>query len=137
MLAAFPTFNDEMVNPPGLGWPRLRCFYFFKGDSTRPDHNQITGWCVPGLRVLYYNLDKEYSRKVSRLAIPQLLNEINVLREPQQAAERFKSMVMNPEVLSASMRRAAEVDDEEEPFEQYIARLHHLPSTKEEGLFAS
>jgi len=138
MLASFPTFDDGMVNPPGMEWPRLRCFFFFKGDSTKPDHVQVIGWCVPGLRVLYCGLDKEYSRKVSRLAIPQLLEEINVIKEPQQAAERFKSVVMDPGVLSASMTRAAvEAGNEEEPLDQYLARLNHLPNTKEEGLFTS
>ena len=138
MLASFPSFDDGMVNPPDMKWPRLRCFFFFKGGSTKPDHVQSTGWCVPGLRVLYRSLDKEYSRVASRLAIPQLLDEINVLRDPQLATERFKSIVMNPDVLSASMRTAAATaGDEKEPFEQYLERLQHLPSTKEEGLFAS
>jgi len=130
MFATFPTLNDEIINPPGLEWSRLRCFYFFNGDSTKPDHSQATGWSVPGLRVLFYGLDKEYSRKVSRLAIPQLLNEINVLREPQQAAQRFKSVVMDPDVLVESMRRAAEADDGEEPFERYLERIHRFSSTK-------
>jgi len=106
MLAALPAFDDGMVTPPDTKWPHLRCFFFFKGNSTKSDHVQVLGWSVPCLRVLHYNLDKEYSRRISRLAIPQLLDEINVLREPQQAVERFRSLVMG---LGAG--------DEEEPFE--------------------
>jgi len=138
MLAAVPSFDDAMVNPPGMEWPRLCCFFFFKGDSIRPDHFQATRWCVPRLRVLYYSLNKEYSRKIFKLAIPQLLNEINILRDPEQAAQRFRSLVMDPGVLLASMFMARmKVGDGEEPFEQYIERLQHLPNTKEEGLFTS
>ena len=76
----------------------------------------------------------------SRLAIPQLLDEINVLGNPREAAERFGSIVKNPDLLPECMRRAAtEVGEGEEPFEQYLARLHRLPSVKEKGLslFAS
>ena len=43
-------------------------------------------------RESYYDMDKEYSRVASRLAIPQLINEINVLKDPQQAEERFKRL---------------------------------------------
>ena len=84
--------------------------------------------------MLYYSLDKEYSRKASGLAISQLLNEINVLREPQQAVRRFKFVVLNPGIYLASML-AAEVGDEEEPFEQYLERINRLPSAKEDGVF--
>ena len=86
------------------------------------------GWCQPVLRLGWYNLDKEYSWMASRLAIPQLLNETNVLRDPQRAAERFRSVVMKPEVYYASMLRGRAYDDnDEEPFEQYLDRLHHMP----------
>ena len=133
MLVALPAFDHWMVNPPDSECPRLCCFFFFKGDSTRLDHVQAFGWGVPCLQAAYYNMDKEYSRKISRLAIPQLLNEINILKDPQQAERRFKSVVMmDPGILSRpSLTAAAEAGDEEEPSN------HHLPNTEEEGSSAS
>ena len=75
----------------------------------------------------WYNLDKEYSRTVSQLAIPQLLNEINVLKDPLQAAHRFRFVVMRPDIYLASKLRAA-TDDDEEPLEQYFERIRRMPT---------
>jgi len=115
MLAAIPDFDARTVNPPGIDWPRLLCFFFFHGDYTKPDSIQTLAWCVPSLRETCYSLDKEHARAISRLAIPQLLDEINVLRDPQQAVQRFQSMVMNPEEYLTSMRMV-DVYGEEELF---------------------
>jgi len=101
MLAMFPTFDYRMVNPPDSEWPRLSCFFSFERDFTKPVHSQAIGWGVPWRQLaLYYNMDKEFSRTASRLAIPQLQDQINVVRDPQHAEEMFKSVVlMAPWVL--------------------------------------
>jgi len=57
-------------------------------------------------------MDKEYSRTISMLAIPQLLDEINVLRDPQQAEQRFQSMVTNPEEYLSFLRMEVGGEDE-------------------------
>ena len=53
---------------------------------------------MENLQETYYNMDKERSRAVSRLAIPQLMKEINVLRDPQQAGVRFKLMAFGSHI---------------------------------------
>lgn len=133
MLGDVPNYDDTLVNPPDLDWPRLRCFCFFRdNDVTKPDFMRVLGWCLPGLRV-WYNLDKEYSRTASQLAIPQLLNEINVLRDPQQAAQRFRSVVAKPGIYMASLLRAAD-DNDEEPLEQYLERICRIPLPNQNGV---
>lgn len=108
ILAALPTFGDGMVGLPNPEFPNLCCFFFFKGDSAKPDWVEALGWSVPRLQAVYYNMDKEYSRMASRAAILQLLDEINVRRDPQQAEQRFKSVVlMDPGVLLRSLPTAA------------------------------
>jgi len=120
MFADMPDYDDRGINPPGLEWPRLRCFCFFKDDEdpTKPDLIRVLGWSLPGLRVEYYHLDKEYSRTVSQQAIPQLLNEINVLRDPEQAPLRFRSVASKPEVYLPALSRA--MADDDVPFKRYL-----------------
>jgi len=94
-----PDIQYTVDNPPDLEMPRLRCYFFFHGeDPTGFYQARAQAWCMPNLRELC-NVDKEHSRKVSELAIPQLLKEINVLKQPQQAEQRFAFMATNPHLF--------------------------------------
>jgi len=74
VLEGVRDYDDAMVNPPGLKWPRLRCFLSFKDeDPTQPDYVRVLGWCVPGLRELCFDVDKVFSRMAAMMAIPELL----------------------------------------------------------------
>ena len=110
---ATPNMMDVPANPPGPGMSRLRCFFFFKyGDPAKFYYSRIQTWWMESLRGSYYDMDKEYSRTTSELVIPQLINEINVLREPQQAGERFKLMASGLDVSSTPMEEAEEDGNE-------------------------
>ena len=121
-----------IANPPSLEWPRLRCFLFFGDeDPTKPCHGRIEAWCAPGLQDMY-NMDKDASRSASRLAISHLLEEINVLRKPQQTGETLKLKVALGKVFPGLpvevLRR-----DNEEPTEQYLNRIIKLNLRKSDG----
>ena len=68
---------------------------------------------MSNLRSLCYDMDKEYSRTTSGLAIPQLMNEINLLRDPRQAEERLRLMAFGSDISCVPMEKAEE--DNEEP----------------------
>jgi len=57
-------------------------------------------------------MDKDYSRVASRVAISQLLDEINILRDPLQAEERFMLLVSSQDIAQ-SFRREVEGASEE------------------------
>ena len=105
-----PDLTDAPASPPDPGSSRLQCFFIFECDSPGGELSQAQGttWWATNLRELSCDMDKEHSRTVSRLAIPQLINEINVLRDPQQAAKRFGIMALDPDLSWASMERAEE-----------------------------
>ena len=107
MVEAIPGLTS-LTNPPDLKWPRLRCYFFIKNEDPTKSY-QVRGqaWCVPDLRELYYDMDKDRSRKASRLALPQLLNEINVIREPQQAGRRIAILASNPDLFRSLMEKAS------------------------------
>jgi len=110
------------TNPPELDWPRLRCFFLFKNeDPTKPDHGRARVWCFANLQELLYDMDKEYARAAARMAIPQLLNEINVTKEPRMAEQRFMLMVLKPYLSWAFLEKAERRN--EEPLEQYFDRI--------------
>ena len=92
LAKAAPTIRDEMeTDPPRPGMSRLRCFFFFKyGDLSELCYARSRMWWMENLQELCYEMDKEYSRAASRRAIPQLMNEINFLRDPKQAEERLR-----------------------------------------------
>ena len=118
-----PSYDDAMVNPPGVTMPRLRCYLFFKEEGqapNKPDLMQPLGGCLPNLR-MWCNMDKEYSRQTSMRAIPELLNEINVRRDPQMAEKRFKNLIMEPYVASAFMDAAKAGNAE--PYERQLDRM--------------
>ena len=86
-----PKIRNEEIVPPRPGMSRLRCFFFFRYRG--PDkgfYSRGREWWMKNLQGLCYDKDKEYSRAASRIAIPQLMNEINFLRDPKQAEERFR-----------------------------------------------
>jgi len=112
MVKIVPDIKDAAGNPLDLNWPRLRCYFCFKGNDTTRYQVRALAWCLPNLRGLYYDVDKECSRKASRLALPQLLNETNVMREPQQAAQRFNIMASEPDLFQALMEKAREDNSE-------------------------
>ena len=58
-------------------------------------------------------MDKEYSRVASMLAVQRLVNEINVLRDPQQAVERFRLIALGPDFSGIPMEEVEK--DGEEP----------------------
>jgi len=122
------TFEDApTVGPEGPELPRLRCFLIFKDeDPTGLDYVRVLWWCMPSLQKMWYGLDKEYSRAVSRLAIPVLLIEINIRRQPREAKQFFGSIAMNPDVFSPLVEAAEAGDDELlwERFERIDAQLN-------------
>ena len=127
VLKAMPGYEDEMVYPPGLA--RFRSFFYFQDDDpTKPDHCRTQGWGLENLQLLWYDLDKEFSRAASKIAIPQLLDEINILRDPLQAEQRFRYLIVNIDLAWARIRTFNENGDdvELEPLEQYFQRLRIL-----------
>ena len=101
-----PSITDVETDPPRPGMSRLRCFFFFKyGGPDESCYARSRGWWMKNLQGLCYDMDKEYSRTTSRLAIPQLMNEINFLRDPQQAEERFKRMAFGSGVSCAPVEK--------------------------------
>lgn len=125
LIKAVPDLKDATVNPPDLEWSRLRCFLLFKDeDPTKSGHVRVRVWCLANLQELWYGMDKERSRAASRLAIPQLLKEINVLREPGTAEQRFRFMILNPGLFRTLMMEPE--DDHEEPLEQYFGRILYV-----------
>ena len=67
---------------------------------------------MTNLREACYELDKDYSRAVSKLAIGVLLDEGNVLQGPQHAEQLFRLMVTDPD-LSWVLLEIAENDNDE------------------------
>ena len=118
-----PSYEDAMVNPPSVTMPRLRCYLFFKEEDqapNKPDIMQPLGGCLPNLR-MGCNMDKEHSRQTSMQAIPELLYEINVQRDPQRAEVRFRNLIMEPYVYSALMDAAMAGNDE--PLERHLDKM--------------
>jgi len=68
---------------------------------------------MPDLRELWYNVDKSYSLAASRVAISQLVDEINVLRDPLQAEKRFRLLVSSRDMAQPLREKAVEAGDEE------------------------
>jgi len=64
---------------------------------------------------------KEQSRTLFKLAIPQLLNEINIIGQPRQAAERFKYMILDPDLYRKLRKKADEGN--ELPLERQVERI--------------
>ena len=115
------SIEHAVANPPALELPLFRYYLFFKHeDSTKPDYCRVQSWCLEGLRELW-KMHKDYSRAVSRVAISQLMREINVLREPLQAEEGFRLLVPDP--VAQSLLGMADFGSEgslEQCFEQII-----------------
>jgi len=102
MVKVVPDTEGVAVNPPDLKWPRVRCYFFFEDENPTGSYQvRAQAWCLPNLREQYYDVDKERSRRASRLALPQLLNEINVMRVPQQAERMFEIMASDPDLFLA------------------------------------
>jgi len=65
---------------------------------------RVHSQCVPNLRELCDRIDKDYSRRAaSQLAIPLLLNEINLMGDPQEAEGRLRWMVEDQDLTRALM----------------------------------
>lgn len=122
-----------MVNPTDTELSRLRCFLFFEDeDDTKPRRGRIETWCTGVLQEMY-DLDKEISRKLSTLAIPQLLNEINYLRQPRKAEKRFKfKTALGPCLTPGSPVEIVDCGDDES-IEDYIKRILRRPGIKYGG----
>ena len=104
--------KDWRADPPHPGMSRLRCFFFFTYDGyDKGGYARSRAWWEENLRGLYYDMDKEHSRTVSGLAIPQLMNEINFLRDPQQAEQRLRLMAFGSDISWTPTEKAGE--DEE------------------------
>jgi len=117
-----PELDYIMLNPPDLEWPRIRCFLFFDDeDPSKQGHGRIQGWCLPGIRELS-EVDKDYSRAAARKAIPQLLNDINIVKDPQQSELRFKPMVMLPGIPVVSIPMTGPGEDPLGPLFEHILR---------------
>lgn len=125
-----PEVQHVMAASQNHDWPRLRCILIFGDeDPTKLGYGRVQVWSVSNLQD-FYNMDKECSRLVSDLALPRLMNEINVLREPEQAAERFRCMVT---VSNPSWTPTGESEnDNGEMLEEYLERTLHL-GAKENG----
>ena len=88
IIKAFPKLAERLATGPPELRPRLRCIVFVKDkdDPTRTERVRVHSRCVPNLRELRDTINKNYSRRAaSKLAIPLLLNEINVMKEPRLA----------------------------------------------------
>ena len=125
----FPTedvLEHAVISPPGLELPRLRCYLSFKHeDSTKPDYGRVQAWCLDDLRELWYNMDKDYSRAASRVAISQLMHEINILREPLRAEERFRLLACSHAMAQALPGRVKASSEEslEQRFERTLRSI--------------
>ena len=65
---------------------------------------RVHSQCVPNLRELCESIDKDYSRRAaSQLAIPLLLNEINLMGDPEEAQGRLRWMVDDQSLTRALM----------------------------------
>ena len=98
IVRIMPSFEDGPVpNPPAPGLSRLRCYFFFEHEdpAVKLYHTKCRTWWRTYLKERCYDMDKEYSRVVSMLAVPQLMKEINILRDPQQAVGRFEIMALD------------------------------------------
>ena len=95
MIGHMPGLKDLMAHTQDPDMPHYRCFLFFKyrDDPAKLYHPRCHSWCEPVLREVCNNENTKYSREAAELVIPQLLNEINVLREPQQTKERFSRIL--------------------------------------------
>lgn len=130
-----PGLEVATINHLNLEWPRLRCFFFFQDeDPTKPDHSRAQIWRLAGLQESFYDMDKEYARAASEMAIPQLLMEINVTKEPRMAERRFRFMVSDPDLSWAFLLIAEHYD--EEPMQQYLERILQA-GDEENGGFGS
>ena len=136
MVKLVPDLKDAAATSEDLEWPRLRCFLFFKDeDPTKRDHHiRAQTWCLTNLRDLCYEMDKGYSQAASKIAIPQLVNEINVFGEPQKAELRFKSMVSDPELYHILMKKAEkDYKDHKDPLEKKFERVLHVDDEGNRG----
>jgi len=98
LLAIRPDIQYTVDNPPD-GLPRLRCYCFFLNEHPADFfHARAQTWCAPNLRERCGE-DKECSHKAAKLAIPLLLKEINVVKQPQQAEQRFRFLASNPDLF--------------------------------------
>jgi len=121
VVKALPDFEWTLVRTQDPELPCLISFSIFEYEGLSV-HPRCHSWCVPNLRVVGYGMDKGYSRAISRLAIPRLLNEINVLREPQQAVERFsRILALDPISSGVPVGNAGSYD--ENTLEEYFKQI--------------
>ena len=118
VFEAVPSYKDAIVvnGPPGTTTPRLRCYLFFKEKGQGPygpEYTRAIGWYPPHLRELWYDSDKEHSSLAAGRAIPELVNDINVRRDPRAAEESFKFMVMYHITLSRHFERIRRLAEED------------------------
>jgi hypothetical protein len=73
---------------------------------------------MTNLREARYELDKDYSRAVSKLAIGVLLDEGNDLKGPQQAEQLFRLMATDPDFCWALLEIVE--NDNDEPLRQFL-----------------
>jgi len=107
-----------------LKMTRLRCFFFFKDyDPTKPDRARSQTWSLKGLRERWYDMDKTYSRAASRVAISQLVDEINILRDPLLAEERCDLLLSSQAMVQALLVQA---DAGEGSLEQRFEKILRL-----------
>ena len=123
MVKARPSYEDEMLNPPGMELPRLRCFLSFKDDPNKPYIFQTVGGAKPGIR-LFYNVEKEFSRLNSKRVIPELMKEINVRKDPQGADRRISSIAVEPYISSAIVDALKGGD--KDTWAKHNERINHL-----------
>ena len=124
-----PSYDDALVNPPGATVPRLRCYLFFKGEDQAPNQPDCVlplGGALQNPQ-MWCNMDKEYSRQTSMRAIPELLYEINVRKDPQRAEERFEHLIFEPYASSAILDAA--IAGSVEPLERYAEKLRSWTNT--------
>ena len=108
MVKIHPYLTDVSTNPPGPGLSRFRCFLFFTYEDSDLIHAQSRIMWLENVREFYYNMDKEYSRVNSMLAIPRLVTEMNILRDPQRALERFMRIALGSGLSGTSTEEAGE-----------------------------
>ena len=93
LIKISPSLGSAVAVPtpsPGPGLSCLCCVFYFKHGNPEFCHGRHRTWWTANIRELYHNTDKEYSQVAAIIATRQLENEINVLKNPRQAEERFR-----------------------------------------------
>jgi len=106
IIKLVPEVEGAVTSRAGLSeWPRLHCIIFFKDkdDPSRMERARVHSWCMPNLREVYSDLDKNHSRAVAEQVTLFLVKKINGLEKPEDVASVLHLMVESPGVIRPFM----------------------------------